>query len=294
MTPADIHPGHTYAGPVSRQMKRLYNDIKPHALAVLSARIADGGLPAGVVDGRSIEDITDDELAGYDHVHLFAGIGGFPLGLARAGWPDGLRVVTAGFPCQDISLAGMGAGLAGKRSGLFWQAMRAIRVVRPDFAIMENVAALTGRGLGTVLGAMASDGFDSEWDCLPAWSVGAPHKLRDRIWILAYPDSSRQLQPQGGLGDERGWPSYGGAAAMADTDGERRREHDAAAEPGWSGFLTRRPDPRWDVWPAEPPVLGVVDGVSDGLDGARIDCCGDALLPQFPEWIGRSILAHNK
>lgn len=95
-------------------------------------------------------------------------------------------VITAGFPCQDISFAGDGAGLSGARSGLYREVIRALRVVRPKWAVLENVAALLSRGLDTVLGDMATVGYDAEWHCIPASAVGAPHR-RDRIWIVAHP-----------------------------------------------------------------------------------------------------------
>ena len=156
---------------------------------------------------------------------IFSGIGGFSLGLERAGmrtsafaeidpycravlkkhWPgvkiyedvkdvtaSGLRndvgqidVVAGGFPCQDISYAGRGEGLSGARSGLWWQFHGIIGEVRPRYAIIENVSALRSRGLDVVLGSLAEIGYDAEWHCLPAAAVGAPHR-RDRIWIIAY------------------------------------------------------------------------------------------------------------
>jgi len=156
-------------------------------------------------------------------VSLFAGIGGFELGLERAGmtvvaqceispkcrhllrhhWPDvqqfedvctmraadvphRVHVICGGFPCQDISFAGKGAGLAGERSGLWREYARLIGEFRPDYVIVENVAALLGRGLGDVLGDLAALGYDAWWDCIPAAAVGAPHR-RDRLWIVAYP-----------------------------------------------------------------------------------------------------------
>ena len=157
---------------------------------------------------------------------LFSGIGGFSLGLERTGgfktvafceieefprrvlakhWPDvpihrdvrelkaehvgAVDVICGGFPCQDISTAGKGAGLAGERSGLWREYARLVGEIRPDYVIVENVAALLGRGLGTVLGDLAALGYDAEWHCIPASSVGAPH-IRDRIWIIAYPQHS--------------------------------------------------------------------------------------------------------
>jgi DNA (cytosine-5)-methyltransferase 1 len=153
---------------------------------------------------------------------LFAGIGGFDLGLERAGmrcewqveidpyaravlakhWPDvrrhedvrtfpppegewGVDVICGGFPCQDISVAGKGAGLAGARSGLWYEYARIIGELRPRYVIVENVAALLARGMGTVLGDLSTLGYDAEWHVIPASAVGAPHR-RERVWIVAY------------------------------------------------------------------------------------------------------------
>jgi DNA (cytosine-5)-methyltransferase 1 len=158
---------------------------------------------------------------------LFAGIGGIDLGLDRAGltetvalcefdkeaqatlrarFPgvpiyddvrelttDRLRAdgaiptaIVGGFPCQDVSLAGSGAGLDGARSGLWFHYARLVRELRPEVIVVENVAALLGRGLGRVLGDLAALGYDAEWHCIPASYAGA-RQLRDRVWIVAYP-----------------------------------------------------------------------------------------------------------
>src|SRR5579862_7777078 len=100
--------------------------------------------------------------------------------------PGAADVVCGGFPCQDLSIAGKGAGLEGSRSGLWSELCRVIGQVRPSYAIVENVPALLGRGLGRVLGDLAEIGYDAEWHCIPACAIGAPH-IRDRIWIVAYP-----------------------------------------------------------------------------------------------------------
>ena len=153
---------------------------------------------------------------------LFAGIGGFDLGLERAGmacawqverepyavrvlekhWPNVRRhddvctfppaegnwavdLICGGFPCQDISFAGKGLGLAGKRSGLWVEMHRIIGELRPRYVIVENVAALLARGMETVLGDLSEIGYDTEWHVIPACAVGAPHR-RERVWIVAY------------------------------------------------------------------------------------------------------------
>lgn len=111
-------------------------------------------------------------------------------------WFQSADCVTAGFPCQDISFAGEGAGLAGERSGLWWQVRRTLRMVRPKLALLENVAALLNRGMGTVLGSLAAIGYDAEWHSIPASAVGAEHE-RDRVWIIAADAGCyQQLQSQ--------------------------------------------------------------------------------------------------
>lgn len=152
---------------------------------------------------------------------LFSGIGGFSLAakwlggfetvqfverepfcqqILRKHWPDvpihddictfqsepgSADVVVGGFPCQDISQAGKGAGLAGSRSGLFYELLRVVRMVGPRYVVLENVAAITHRGMDDVLGALAEAGYDAEWACIPAAAVGACHQ-RDRWWCVAY------------------------------------------------------------------------------------------------------------
>lgn len=95
-------------------------------------------------------------------------------------------VIVGGFPCQDISTAGRGAGITGSRSGLWKWLLCAIRLVRPRIALVENVPMLLNRGMGTVLGDLAESGYDTEWDCFSACEVGAPH-VRERLFIMAYP-----------------------------------------------------------------------------------------------------------
>lgn len=99
-------------------------------------------------------------------------------------WRGIVDVVSGGFPCQDISAAGKGAGIEGSRSGLWAEMHRIVCEVRPRYVFVENSPALTSRGLGRVLGDLAASGFDAAWLVLGAADVGAPHR-RDRIWILA-------------------------------------------------------------------------------------------------------------
>lgn len=251
---------------------------------------------------------------------LFSGIGGFSLGLERAGmrtvafceidpycravlrkhWPavpvfGDIRILTArdladafgkgqlqsegslgkerqwpglvcgGFPCQDISYAGKGAGLDGARSGLWSEFARIVGEVRPKYVIVENVAALLGRGLGSVLGDLAALGYDAEWHCIPACAVGAPHR-RDRIWIVADAD--------GFDGNRR-----------ASWVGSRFFDAETSKADDWRGYRSANVQ-----WLTEPDVGRVAHGVPSRVD--RLRGLGNAVVPQITEIIGRAIVAH--
>jgi len=99
-------------------------------------------------------------------------------------WRGIVDVVSGGFPCQDISAAGKGAGIDGERSGMWGEMARIILEIRPKFVFVENSPMLTSRGLGRVLGDLATMGFDAQWGVLGAADVGANHQ-RNRIWIVA-------------------------------------------------------------------------------------------------------------
>ena len=111
-------------------------------------------------------------------------------------WRGSVDILCGGFPCQDISAAGKGAGIAGERSGLWKEYARLIGEIRPQFVFAENSPMLRTRGLGVVLEDLAALGYDARWGVLGAWHVGAPHK-RDRMWVLAYA-SNRSDYAQGG------------------------------------------------------------------------------------------------
>ena len=99
-------------------------------------------------------------------------------------------IISGGFPCQDISVAGRQKGITQTtRSGLFYELIRVIRMVRPKYVILENVAAILNRGLDIVLRELSEAGYDAEWSVIPASSVGACHK-RSRWWLVAYTDNN--------------------------------------------------------------------------------------------------------
>ena len=132
---------------------------EPYPASVLCARQNDGLLPPFPI---------------WDDVQTFDG----------KPWAGIVDFVSGGFPCQDISAAGKGAGIDGERSGMWREMARIIREVRPRYVFVENSPMLTSRGLGTVLGDLAAMGFNARWGVLGAANVGAPHQ-RDRIWIVA-------------------------------------------------------------------------------------------------------------
>lgn len=228
---------------------------------------------------------------------LFAGIGGFSLGLERTGgfrtvafceinrycrrvlakhWPgvpcygdireldatrlarDNIRpaVITGGFPCQDVSLVGKHAGMAGEHFALWFEMARIVRTIRPRFVVVENVTALLARGLDRVLGDLAALGYGAEWHCIPACAVGALHR-RDRVWIVADAECERleRLEPTG--------------AAPPATD----RSRDGR-------------DSDW--WRVEPDLCRVAHGIPARVD--RLRALGNAIVPQVAELIGRAIL----
>ena len=104
--------------------------------------------------------------------------------------PFQYQVITGGFPCQDISVAGLQKGITEEtRSGLFFELMRVIRMVRPQYVVLENVAAILNRGLDIVLRELSEAGYDAEWSVIRASSVGACHQ-RSRWWLVAYPNDN--------------------------------------------------------------------------------------------------------
>jgi len=279
---------------------------------------------------------------------LFSGIGGLELGLERAGlgpviwqaesdpfcqrvlethWPevtrydevqaiDGLAerpwLICGGFPCQDISLAGAGAGIEGARSGLWAEYARIAGALGPEFIVVENVAALANRGLDRVLGDLATLGYDACWDCIPAAAVGAPHR-RDRLFVVArrVADASGQRLSGALKGEERtglASPRSASHQALANPDhNERERRQSVPGERGqegahaeWRGDWPPAPDDMhaWGrVSPESQPALcRLADGLPSGLDQrrARLRALGNSVVPQVAEVIGRAIVAATR
>jgi len=144
---------------------------EPYPASVLCARQNDGVLPPFPI---------------WDDVQTFDG----------RPWRGLVDVVSGGFPCQDISSAGRGAGIDGKRSGMWAHMARIIGEVRPRFVLVENSPVLTSRGLGRVLGDLAAMGYNARWGVLGAVHAGANHE-RERIWIRGELADASQLQRNG-------------------------------------------------------------------------------------------------
>ncbi len=192
-----------------------------------------------------------------------------------------IDAICGGFPCQDISQAGVGEGIKeGTRSGLWFEYARLIRQLQPRFAIMENVAGLLSNGLGIVLGNLAEIGYDAEWQSIPAAAVGAPH-IRDRIWVLAYPRQKhgRTAWRFGAHGRPDELFSQGNYRSAA--VGREDREL-VALVPGIHPRVAQ------DWWRNQSRMDRSSHGVSCWMER----CCalGNAVVPQVVEYIGCGIL----
>jgi DNA (cytosine-5)-methyltransferase 1 len=252
---------------------------------------------------------------------LFSGIGGFEIGFENAGmkcswqveidnhasdileqhWPlvrrykdvrevgkhnlESVDVICGGFPCQDVSLAGQRAGLEGKRSTLWGEFFRIICEIKPGWVVAENVRGLfssdNGQFFGNILRDLASIGYDAEWDCLPAAFFGAP-QLRHRVYIVAYPQSNI-----------RGSTRFFNIQSKDESDMEKHRG--SSGQGIWNGIqIDRKRESSYIECFPQPLFLRVGDGISGELDkkeaAQRMKRCGNAVVPQAAEWIGKRIM----
>ena len=230
---------------------------EPYPASVLCARQNDGLLPPFPI---------------WDDVQTFDG----------NPWRGIVDVVSGGFPCTDISAAGKGAGIDGKASGMWKEMARIIHEVQPRYAFVENSPMLTSRGLGRVLGDLASMGFDAKWGVLGAADVGANHQ-RDRIWIVA---RQRERIP---------YPEHHGTRRGKQQQESPTRPHENATDPKSAGQppcqdetpkRIGRPlekqfrgsgigSSQW--WQSEPNVGRVADGVAARVD--RLKAIGNGQVP---------------
>lgn len=229
---------------------------EPYAASVLVARQNDGVLPPFPI---------------WDDVQTFDG----------RPWRGIVDVISGGFPCQDISVAGKGAGIDGSRSEMWKHMARIIGEVRPRFVFVENSPAIVNRGLGTVLGDLAAVGYHCKWGVLSAadsiWNIGNPcadHE-RNRFWLvgeMADSNGVRELQPERSKQDKRG--RFGdGSADVAYADSAQRE----------GGRVSKRTRTEYsDIvcsswWVSEPQLGRVAHGVAARMD--RLKAIGNGQVP---------------
>jgi len=216
----------------------------------------------------------------------------FPRSILARHWPEADRnvidvcqagsanlapvdLICGGFPCQDLSFAGKGAGIAeGTRSGLWYEYRRIVRELRPRFVVVENVAALLSRGLGIVLGDLAALGYDARWECVRASDVGAPHR-RERLFIVAHADARGWGARSGALGGEAGEREPGNGGGVGGAQSGVGRELD-----GLPARLDRIPE-RWPTGPGEAQHEWEAPRVAKGIHerAARLKGLGNAVVP---------------
>lgn len=263
---------------------------------------------------------------------LFSGIGGFAIGLHKAGgfettqfceidkhaqkvlrknFPnvpihDNIKTLTCqlneydvicgGFPCVDISIGGAQKGITAERSGLWKEYLRVINEVRPKYAIIENVGQLRKNGLGVVLRDLSRIGYDVEWTCISAQSVGYPHQ-RERLFIISYPSKQRLNEC---IREER--PLYINEEWKSEetySEGEECQSESIEVRPILSKGIF---DSLRSTYPNEftsvSSVCRVTDGVSEGSYESRrkqrIKQLGNAIVPRIAEIIGRAIMMKEK
>lgn len=229
-------------------------------------------------------------------------------------WRGLVDVVSGGFPCQDISPAGRGDGLAGARSGLWFEYLRIVEEVRPRFVFAENSSNLRANGLGTIIEGLTGLGYGARWGVLGAWHIGAPHK-RNRMWVLAYSPSQRphyQANEQELEGQRAGQllpikpRDTGDVAHPTETILRNPNSHSESTEPindeapGVQGLVadtnsTQRErvcrterilqehantcSTNW--WETEPALGRVANGVADRVD--RLKAIGNGQVPAVAE-----------
>ena len=271
---------------------------------------------------------------------LFSGIGGLDLGLERAGmdviwqseidayackvlnkhWPtvpnlgnikeidwsqvERPDVICGGYPCQPFSTAGKRQGEGDARH--LWPWVReCIAELRPRYAVLENVRGHLSLGFGTVLGDLASIGYDTEWQVIPAAAVGAPHR-RDRVFIVAYANNNGLLHGQTKVNATQGrlnaqCNAVTSSADVANTNNTRSRTSKSTTDSNrsqtiegrnnqsqfGSGGCSANVKQQW--WAIEPNVGRVAHGIPNRVD--RLRCLGNAVVPQVAEYVGQLIMA---
>ena len=215
--------------------------------------------------------------------------------------PGQYDVICGGFPCQSISVAGNRAGITEEsRSGIFYELMRVIRMVRPRFVVLENVAAILNNGLDIVLGELSQAGYDAEWSVISASSLGACHR-RSRWWCVAYTnDYGSPTSSISGFDDQtnndtsqrtnqvsqstRGVESSNSRVVQSFTKpsdsnskGLQRENFSKMEREIWTQGATRRLNPDWRSYASKPILRRGDDGLSNRVDRTR--ALGNSIVP---------------
>lgn len=230
---------------------------EPYAQAVLVARQNDGTFPSFPI---------------WDDVQTFDG----------KPWRGIVDVVCGGFPCQDISVAGNGAGIEGKRSGMWFHMARIIGEVRPKYVEVENSPMLTSRGLGRVLGDLAEMGYDAEWGVISAADTGAPH-LRERIWIVAHSSCERHRNEEHEVRTRWNSAELRSEVLANSASIRQSRQRESINSSGYPQNRKRKAGYAFDVcklgqWPTEPELGRVADGVAYRTH--RLKAIGNGQVPR--------------
>ena len=250
-----------------------YNEFDPFAADWLENLIFAGEIPQGVVDRRSITEVMPGDLVGFTQCHFFAGIGGWPLALRMAGWPEDREIWTGSPPCQPFSDIGLRKGQDDERH-LWPEYFRLIRARWPAVVMGEQVAdAIAKHWLDGVLADLEREGYACRPVVLPACAVDAPHR-RYRIYFVG--DGYGLV----GNGERAGLQGHAGHVAHA---GEGAHAFGSASAPGvrksaWAGAA-------WTVGHDgkrrrfEPGIRPLVDGLSPRVGG--LHAYGNAIVPQL-------------
>jgi len=247
-----------------------YNEIDPFAAQWLRNLIAAGHIAPGVVDTRSIEDVSPNELKKYTQCHFFAGIGVWSVALRRSGWPDNRPVWTGSCPCQPFSAAGKSAGFSDERH--LWPAFHwLISQCRPSTVYGEQVSGKSAEPwLDLVQADMEALGYAFGAVAFPSAGVGAPH-IRDRAYWMA---DTRNAGPQRRLLGRQiprreaidGRTGRSGAARRADSPGPT---NGFWGDADWLGCR----DKKWR--PVEPGTFPLADGITGRV--GRLRAYGNAI-----------------